>query len=114
MISVYHKKHWPYATRISQSLCLLLLLSCSSILYAQKLSPADAAASARSFTDGKVLKVKPIQDTKIDYRVKVLSPEGRVRNIIVDGDNGEILLHKKRPKRDKKTPYRQQVIETGL
>jgi hypothetical protein len=114
MMPVYSKGLLSHSARLSKQLCLLLLCICSNTLYAQQLSPSDAAASARNFTDGKVLTVKPIQGTKIDYRVKILSPEGRVRNIIVDGDSGEILLHKKSPKRDKKILFRQQTIKTGF
>jgi hypothetical protein len=73
--------------------CIGLALTLSSpLLSAQQLSPAEAASSARSFTGGKVLKVKTLHGEKIDYRVKILLPEGRVRNIIIDGDNGEAHL----------------------
>jgi uncharacterized membrane protein YkoI len=74
---------------ISSCIVGLLLTLSSPFLSAQQLSPAEAASSARSFTGGKVLKVKTLRGDKIDYRVKILLPEGRVRNIIVDGDNGE-------------------------
>ena len=113
MILVYGKGLWSQRTLLKNASYLFLLCLCSSAAYAQQLSPSDAAASARNFTDGKVLKVKPIQGSKINYRVKVLSPEGRVRNIIVDGDSGEILLRK--PKRHhKKSPPSEKMIETGF
>lgn len=71
-------------------LCLGLLLTfISAPSTAQKLSPSDAAASARNFTNGKVLKVDPTTGKKVDYRVKMLLPEGQVRNIIIDGNSGE-------------------------
>jgi hypothetical protein len=111
MISVDHKK--LFILRPKNIFCLLLLCICSNTLYAQQLSPAEAAASARNFTDGKILKVTPIQGKKINYRVKVLSPEGRVRNIIVNGDNGEIILDKQTAKRKKKIPEHQRMLETG-
>jgi hypothetical protein len=113
MISVNHKKLFISTLRPKNIFCLFLLCICSNTLHAQQLSPAEAAASARNFTDGKILKVKPTQGEKINYRVKVLSPEGRVRNIIVDGDNGEIILHKRKAKRKKKIHERQQLLKTG-
>jgi hypothetical protein len=61
---------------------------------AQKLSPSDAAASARHFTNGKVLKVNPITRDGVDYRVKMLLPEGQVRNVIIDGDSGKAHFRK--------------------
>jgi uncharacterized membrane protein YkoI len=77
--------------------CIGLLLTLSSaFLSAQQLSPAEAASSAHNFTGGKVLKVNTIRGDKIDYRVKILLPEGRVRNIIIDGDNGEAHVPNKK------------------
>lgn len=111
MMSIYLLTH---TALIRKTLCTLLLCSCSNVLYAQQISPADAAASAHSFSGGKILKVKPTQGNKIDYRVKVLSPEGRVRNIIVDGDNGEVITQKKPQKRNKNLPSRQRLIKTGF
>jgi hypothetical protein len=113
MMTADHINLFTFILRPKNIFCLLLFCICSNTLYAQQLSPAEAAASARNFTDGKVLKVKPIQGNKINYRVKILSPEGRVRNIIVDGNNGEIILHKRTAKRKKKMPERQQLLETG-
>jgi hypothetical protein len=76
-------------------LCLgLLILLSSTSSMAQKLSPSDAAASARDFTNGKVLKVDPITRDGVDYRVKMLLPEGQVRNIIIDGDSGKAHFRK--------------------
>lgn len=75
----------------------LLLTGISSPVFAQKLSPADAAASVHAETQGKVLKVIKIRDydtEKINYRVKVLTPKGQVRHMIVDGDNGEMMKKK--------------------
>jgi len=113
MIAVDDKGGWRDRTLLKKAFCLFLFCICSNAVYAQQLSPSDAAASARNFTDGKVLKVKPIKGTKTNYRVKVLSPEGRVHNIIVDGDSGDIIFHQ--PKRhSKKSPPRQKLIETGL
>jgi hypothetical protein len=114
MMLAYSKRLLSHTAQPKKQLCLFLLCTCSHTLSAQQLSPSDAAASARSFTDGKVLKVKTIQGTTIDYLVKILSPEGRVRNIIVDGDSGEIRLDKRPKKRDKKMPSHQPMIETGV
>lgn len=57
---------------------------------AQQLSPAQAADSARNVTGGKVLKVHPPKPGSTDYRVKMLLPEGKVRNVVIDGNNGKV------------------------
>lgn len=96
--------HLTSIKHIRFHLCLgLLLILGSPFTLAQKLSPTEAAASARSFAGGKVLKVKAMKGEKVDYRVKVLSPEGRVRNIIVDGNSGEV-----RTRRQSRNPGGQQ------
>jgi hypothetical protein len=78
-------------TKIVAQLCLGLLVTLGSTsTLAQQLSPSEAAASARNITGGKILKVRPMKGSRVDYRVKVLSPEGRVRNIIVDGNSGKV------------------------
>lgn len=72
----------------------ILLVGMSSTLSAQKLSPADAAASVQAETQGKILKVIKVRDydtEKINYRVKVLTPKGQVRHMIVDGDSGQMM-----------------------
>ncbi|MFT6387687.1 MAG: hypothetical protein ACJAUP_001059 [Cellvibrionaceae bacterium] len=56
---------------------ITLLLSC---VYAQALSPAEAAEQARS-TGGKVLQVRSRKDG--GYRVKILMPNGQVQSISV-------------------------------
>jgi hypothetical protein len=58
---------------------------------------------------------KTTLDNKIHYRVKVLSPEGRVSYIIIDGNNGEIhprpqTSHITHKRQSPKTHY----TETGL
>lgn len=104
---IFSSRHQPNHGGRKVAAYLFLLLCCTP-LQAQQLSPADAAESARHYTDGKILKVKPIGGEKIDYRVKILSPQGRVRNIIIDGDSGEMLNKKQRHKQldpdDKKSP----------
>lgn len=45
------------------------------------LSPAEAAEKARASTGGRVLKVKQADQNR--YRVKVLMPNGQVRNLSV-------------------------------
>lgn len=84
----------PSFPTIAAYLCLGLSLALSSFTSAQQLSPAEAADSAREATGGKILKVKPVSGEKIDYRVKVLLPEGQVHNILVDGDNGDVFFGK--------------------
>lgn len=85
---------WKLSSCASPSSLTMLLLGSLLLLwqpsaYAQKLSKADAAKSAQSLTQGKVLTVSTKKtNSKIDYRVKVLLPEGRVRYITVDGDSG--------------------------
>jgi uncharacterized membrane protein YkoI len=52
----------------------------------------QAAAIARNATGGRVLGVRSIQrDDALVYEVKVLSKDGRVRIIRIDGRNGGIL-----------------------
>ncbi len=48
-----------------------------------------AAASAGRATGGRVLSVR--KGKRGTYRVKVLLPEGRVRNVTVDARNGQVL-----------------------
>ncbi len=94
-VSRYTRNNTKYAStkvlfrrRLTQG-CCVLMLAFSPWLYAQQKSPAEAADSARSFTQGKVLSVKPFRDNDaVHYRVKVLLPNGQVRYIFVDGDNG--------------------------
>jgi len=74
--------------------CLAFSLVVSHQAIAQKLSPAEAASSARQSTGGKILKVRPLKNGSTDYRIKVLLPEGRVRNIIIDGNNGQLKRKK--------------------
>ena len=75
-------------TRISASLLSLLL---AVTVQAQRLSPSEAADSARNHTGGKVLKVKsPQGGNNTDYRIKVLLPQGKVRNVTVDGNSGKV------------------------
>ena len=47
-----------------------------------------AAASASRATGGRVLSVR--KGKRGTYRVKVLLPGGRVRNVTVDGDSGQV------------------------
>ncbi len=65
--------------------CLLFCLSFSLCIpvnaIAQSLSPGEAAEQAKARTGGKVLKVK--QKKEGGYRVKVLMPNGQVRNIYI-------------------------------
>lgn len=52
----------------------------------------EAAAIARSATDGRVLSVDPQQRRgRLIYRVKVLLKGGRVRVVIIDGQTGKRL-----------------------
>lgn len=60
----------------------LLLLGAN----AHALSPAEAAEQASNSTGGKVLQVKSRKDG--NYRVKILMPNGQVRNISV-GNSSE-------------------------
>jgi hypothetical protein len=94
-------------TQIVVQLCLGLFITLGSTsTLAQQLSPSEAAASARNITGGKILKVKAMKGNRVDYRVKVLSPEGRVRNIIVDGDSGEVrfrTIHPDKPRNQTNT-----------
>jgi hypothetical protein len=79
----------------------------SSYTQAQALSPADAASRARAETGGRILKVKPPRGDSMDYRVRVLLPEGRVRNIIVDGNSGETRYRSKPETKHHHRPFRE-------
>ncbi len=93
-------------TRYGLAMALMaVLLLTSPLSQAQKLSPAEAAASARNATGGKVLKVKAMKGKKVDYRVKMLMPEGRVRHIIIDGDSGRLQPRRKHLPPTNKKPH---------
>jgi len=77
-----------YIRALTGTIVVIFSLS-GALLQAQELSASEAASKAREFTGGRVLKVKPPRGNSVDYRVRVLLPEGRVRNIIVDGDSGK-------------------------
>ncbi len=71
--------------------CFLLLLSLS--LNAQPLISADEAARvAFEVTGGQVVNVQgqPNRQGRYVYRVRVLMPNGRVRDVVVDGQTGQI------------------------
>lgn len=70
---------------------LMSLIISASPVYAQQLSPAEAAEAASELTGGTVLKVNTVNTHggETDYRIKLLLPQGKVRNIIIDGDNGQ-------------------------
>lgn len=82
-------KQQPFIYRWFASSLMILFIGVNTAS-AQNLSPSDAADSARQITAGKVLKVNAVSGEKVHYRVKVLSPEGRVITIIIDGDDGSI------------------------
>ncbi len=93
-----------HTVKFALTLGISLLLA-NSPTSAQQLSPSDAAESARSFTGGRVLKVKPFSaNNDVDYRVKMLLPEGKVRNVIVDGDNGKASFRQKNTNTKKLKP----------
>ena len=77
--------------KILIALCLSSLLALPAAA-ALKLSPADAAAKAQSFADGRVMKVRPFRGQ--GYMVRVLD-EGRMRAIWVDGQSGETMPAKR-------------------
>ena len=60
------------------------------VLYLAQIDSASAARIVERQTGGKVLSVHR-QETKgrIQYRVKVLLPEGRVRTVMVDAESGQ-------------------------
>ncbi|MGS2717202.1 PepSY domain-containing protein [Eionea flava] len=93
-----HREPTQYNWRLQHKWLLIsaiVVCSYTNGVVAQNLSPSEAADSARQVTDGKVLKVKPINGDTIHYRVKILSPEGRIRYIVIDGNNGS--LHPRPP-----------------
>jgi len=112
-----HHNHKRLNTRHTLAICLFVALLSSSA-YAQNISPSEAAESARQITQGKVLKVKPTKttrDDKVHYRVKVLSLQGRISYIIIDGDNGEAHPRPQTPHvKHKKRPPKKHHTTTGL
>ncbi len=82
-------------TRVLTSTIGVIFSLSSTLLQAQSLSASEAASKAQEFTGGRVLKVKPPRGNSTDYLVRVLLPEGRVRQIMVDGDSGETRFRKK-------------------
>ncbi len=72
-------QHW--LLRVCLLFCLSIGLCTPTSAIAQSLSPAQAAEQARAQTGGKVLKVKRKKEG--GYRVKVLMPNGQVRNIYI-------------------------------
>jgi|GEM_PF-3253352 len=80
---------------VTTVLLSMLLLMTSLSTTAQKLSPSDAAKSARHITGGKILKVKSPDSGSQDYRVKILSPKGQVRSIVIDGNSGKLKKRRK-------------------
>ncbi|MFT7387071.1 MAG: putative membrane protein YkoI [Candidatus Endobugula sp.] len=107
------KKSREVALRALAGLAVIVFTCFSNGAYAQNISASQAAEHARQITQGKVLQVKPtktINGNKIHYRVKVLSPEGRVIHLIIDGDNGDAhprpqKLRRKHEKHPPKTHY---------
>ncbi len=85
------KKH----SRILAKYLLVVSVLGSAPAWSQNLSHAEAAQKAREATNGKVLKVKKTNSNTINYRVKILSPEGRVKHILIDGNTGEVRSRKK-------------------
>lgn len=91
------------ATRFIKLLSVVLVLTCSLTIVStvnaapvqahyqlnkkQGISAAQAATIAARSSGGKVLKVNRQGD---GYRVKVLQPSGRVKNIWVDARSGKV------------------------
>ena len=82
---------------LNLTLCIVIGLIATVLTsqksYAQQLLPADAAESVTNKTGGRILKVQKIRPDKLnqhDYKVKTLLPNGQVKHLIVDGDNGDI------------------------
>ncbi|WP_137938230.1 PepSY domain-containing protein [Chitinivorax sp. B] len=59
--------------------------------WSAKVSRDEAAASAQRSTGGRVLSVdKADQSGREVYRVKILTPKGEVRIILVDAESGAV------------------------
>lgn len=69
--------------------------------YADDISKQKAVDIARKNKPGRVLKVNKVESKdRSAYRVKVLSPQGDVSNIIIDAKTGKVMQNK-RPKKNK-------------
>lgn len=78
-----------------------LILTPSLAAYADDISKQKAVDIASKNKPGRVLKVNKIKSKDHNaYRVKVLSPQGDVSNIIIDAKTGK-LMQNKRPKKNK-------------
>ena len=121
-----HRKPTQHNWRLQRKWLLISAIAVCTYtngIVAQNLSPSEAADSARQATAGKVLKVKPISGDTVHYRVKILSPEGRIRYIVIDGDNGSLhprphTRHQSdkqsRKKRKQQSQQQNNYTETGL
>ncbi len=71
----------------------LLWIACSA--FAQSISADEAASIAQDRSGGQVLSVQgqTNRQGRYVYRVRMLMPNGRVRDVVVDGQQG-------RPRRD--------------
>ena len=95
-------------SRITTGLCIIVIVFFSSkalssetyphssknyLLSSNELISADQARSiAKQGKDSKVLKISKKSDGKRDlYRVKLLTPKGHVRLVLVDARSGEIV-----------------------
>lgn len=121
-----HRKSIQHNWRLQRKWLLISTLAMCTYtngIAAQNLSPSEAADSARQATAGKVLKVKLINGDTVHYRVKILSPEGRIRYIVIDGDNGSVRPRphsrnhsdkQSRKKRKQQSQQQNNYTETGL
>ncbi|MBB5018395.1 putative membrane protein YkoI [Chitinivorax tropicus] len=70
---------------------VLAMLSGPTTAWSAKVSRDEAAASAQRTTGGRVLSVdKAEQGGREVYRVKILTPKGEVRIVLVDADSGAV------------------------
>ncbi len=77
--------------KLSLPWILALLLAMSAPAWAD-VSRNDAAAIAQKMTDGRVLAVEQAQrDGRRVWRVKVLTPQGEVRVVLIDVASGRAL-----------------------
>ena len=71
-----------------KQLCIALLLAAALPTWAQ-VSRDDAAAMAQGQTGGRVLAVELVEaDGRVVWRVKVVTPRGDVRVVMIDAGGG--------------------------
>ncbi len=80
----------PYTVKIFIAFFIYMAAGlCPQTALTQALSPAQAAEKARQKSQGKVLKVKPYNQKTGGYMVRILTKQGQVRELFIQGSNNK-------------------------